>query len=69
MSTADGCCWKTKMLFFPLYISLILFGETSFQPGLLVKSEDDFVVLQTFLLKVDIFLLIPFSFLYISSIF
>ena len=55
---------------FCLFTSKILFEETLFRLGLLVKFEKHLVsVLQDFLLKVDIFLLIPFSFLHIFNMF
>ena len=51
------------MLFFYLHTSWILFGATSFRPGLPVKFEKRLsFVLQGFLLKVDIFLLNRYSF-------
>ena len=66
MPTANG----HKMLFFCLYTSWILFGGTSFRPGLLVKFEKSLSFgLQGFLLKDDIFLLNLYRFLYTFSMF
>ena len=68
MSAANGGIREMKMLFC-FYTSWILFGATSFRPGLLMKFEKLSFVLQGLLLKVDIFLLNRYSFLYTFSMF